>query len=1241
MKSQDEERFLIHRVLADSEKTLSISVERSKQIIEESVCKCYTIFSLIFFICFITILIFGYELMLREDNLSKLIERPLDDKKIYKHTKLSNDMSILLISDPKTDNSRFSLELKVGFNAENGEIPGISHLLTHYILISSTKHPKFFFEYFLKEHNGHSNFVIDVERTNFYFEVKNPAFENAIAAFSDHLLYPKLDGENEELINYIEKEFSEYIKKSKNKKIRLIQFLANRDHIFSKFHPGNKETLSKMNINLKNEMNIYFNEYYSGNLMNLVFYSNHSIDHMETIARKNFNKVKNNRMPLKNMSLYPKPFSFENTGKLIRYLSSSEELELNLIFPLEEIRTKYKTKPLNTILTFFNHKGDGSLYSFLKEKELIYEMESSLLYEGSDFTLFQTKFKIPNNQIDINFIIKTYFAFNDLIMNSQINQKNYEFLKDHSEMNFFLSDGKVNAEYIQKLAKELDNFSIPFLLKGDKVFFEYDEDLLKKNMASLNPANCIILIGSNSFSIDGDLIESNRFKENELNEKDNSHIFRFTDLNSLRESIEIIKGKKSLSNKMFPNKSKLMSFLKDSYNMNEKKDSVYETQDFSNIFKESLNAYDDFYNLYFKMEPLNPNFIFNLSFMNATFLNNSIHFDFFNKNITKKIKIYKNCVLKNVTSSDKMSNKTNETINLLENEKEFQLCSMEIEKDFLNRTVIQLNETQQKTEEKEISILNLTNLKVFYKFYFSLNLPKFAIFLCFKYNMPELSTKNQITMELLNLLIIEKIKDDNFECSFSNIDIKLKKFDLNLELSVTGNKYEDFVNLFPKILKSFLYLNMTEFNFIRTKKILLKQYKDEQKDDPFIKSKKVLEKIVSGNGFHIYQEKILELENIIFDDFKSFLNIYHKRILLKKIFIHGNVVKKESDYIVDNVKEIYEGFLNSSLNKINLNNDRNVTMKLNNSNIFNSSNDSVVTNNELAEKNISQEFLKMNNHTKMKLSIVDKKDEFGGKNLLIYYFQFEEFLNVSNSVEISILNRYLKLKLTDFIRSYSILLSKIYKFAVIQHNFKIIDGVLLFLEYDNEINSECLEMLVETFFENVDGRIKSRNLKNSTFYSLKKLIEEEKIKKNLFFLERSEKYWKHIIKFNTLGKDSELDYESLIKERNIEDLYAYYDRNSILNDSFLELSIIKEKPTTYNISSYHNISNEEYICGLNYKKLANFKKLQLDSNRTNHTIFEKQELFRNDSSKLDSRKENIDEDYMFSLKNKTKIKIYL
>lgn len=1247
MKTQDEEKHLIHRVLADSEKNLSISTEKSKEIIEESVCKCYTIFSLLFLVCFITILIFGYELMLREDNLSKQIERPLDDKKIYKHTKLSNDMSILFISDPNTDISRFSLELKVGFNAENGELPGISHLLTHHILISSTKHPKFFFDYLLKEHNGHSNFVIDVERTNFYFEIKNPAFENAVTTFSDHVLSPKLDGENEELIDYIDKEFSEYIKKSMNKKIRLIQFLANRDHIFSKFHPGNKETFSKKGVSLKNEMSIYFNEYYSSNLMNLVFYSKHSIEHMEKIARENFNKVKNNRMPLKNMSLYPKPFSFENTGKLIRYLTSSEaeEIELNLVFPLEEIQTKYKTNPTNTIFTFFNHKGEGSLYSFLKGKELIYEMESSILYEGSDFTLFQTKFTIPKNKMDINFIIKTYFAFNDLIMNSQINQKNYEFLKSYSELNFFLSETKVTSELIQKLAKELDNFSIPFLLKGDKVFVEYDQDLLKKTMAFLNPANCIILIGSNGFSIDGDLIESNRFKENVLNDNDNSHIFRFTDLNSLRESIEIIKGKKSLSNKMLPNKSKLMSFLKGSYDMNEKKDSFYETQDFSNIFKESLNAFDENYNLYFKMEPLNPKFIFNLSFINASFLNQSIHFNFFSKNFTKMIKIYQNCALKNVTSSDKsneISNISNETISLLEKENEFQLCSMEIKKDFLNRTIIPLNQTQKKTEEKEISILNLTTVKIFYKFSFSLKLPKFAFFLYFKYNLPELSAKSQISMELMNLLIFEKLKEDNSELFFSNIDIKLKKIDLYIELSLNGNKNEDFINLLPKILKSFLYLNITEFNFIRAKKILFKQYREEQNDEPIIKAKKVLQKIISGNGFHIYQEKILELDNIIFDDLKSFMNNFHKKLLLKKVFIHGNVVKNESEFIVDNVKEIYEEFLNSSLNLMNENNDRNATTKLNNSNIFNTSNGSAALRNyELAEKNISQEFLKINNHTKMKLSIFDKKNEFGDKNSILYYFQFEEFSNMTNSLEISILSRYLKLKLTDFIRAYSILISKINKLSVIQHNFKIIDGILVFLEYDNDISCECLEILVETFFENMDGKIKSRNVSNSTFYSLKKLIEKEKNKKNVVFFEKSEKNWKNILKFNIFENNSEFDNESLMKEQKIEDFYSYYDRNPSFNDSFLELSIIKEKPTTYNISSYHSLSKEEYICGLNYKKLASFKKLQMNSNKTNNTISEKQELFRNDSFKLTSRKEIVDEDYMFSLKNKNKIKIYL
>lgn len=67
------------------------------------------------------------------------IVKPNEDKRKYLGLKLTNDLKVLLISDPETDISAASLSVNVGSMSDPWEIQGLAHFLEHMLFMGTKK----------------------------------------------------------------------------------------------------------------------------------------------------------------------------------------------------------------------------------------------------------------------------------------------------------------------------------------------------------------------------------------------------------------------------------------------------------------------------------------------------------------------------------------------------------------------------------------------------------------------------------------------------------------------------------------------------------------------------------------------------------------------------------------------------------------------------------------------------------------------------------------------------------------------------------------------------------------------------------------------------------------------------------------------------------------------------------------------------------------------------------------------
>lgn len=201
--------------------------------------------------------------------------KSLPDKRSYRAITLSNQLTVLLVSDPTTDVEAASVHVRAGHFDDPPNRAGLAHFHEHMLFLGTEKYPKENdYEEFLGKNGGMSNAFTDMEDTNYYFNVSplnhgeeeqdnadggdgtrkrvvqksssvSMALSGALDRFAQFFISPLFDQ------SMLERELravnSEYLNGRTADNWRNFQLLkhgASRDHPFSKFGCGNYNTLT-------------------------------------------------------------------------------------------------------------------------------------------------------------------------------------------------------------------------------------------------------------------------------------------------------------------------------------------------------------------------------------------------------------------------------------------------------------------------------------------------------------------------------------------------------------------------------------------------------------------------------------------------------------------------------------------------------------------------------------------------------------------------------------------------------------------------------------------------------------------------------------------------------------------------------------------------------------------------------------------------------------------------------------
>lgn len=497
-------------------------------------------------ILFIVLVFIFYYLHYGEYKVEVLIEdkdmvKPVIDMRKYKVIKLQNGLDVLLISDNNTTKCTASMSVGVGSFKDDNAIQGLAHFTEHMIFLGSKSYPKpSIFENLLTNHLGMTNAFTEEEKTTFYFEIEWHGFTKALEMFSRMFAEPIFDMNfmNKE-IDAVNSENEKNLNKDPWRENQVIKSLADQTHPFGKFTTGNNKTLKSVDILTLHEKVVeLYEKYYMPDNMKLVVLSNQNLEQLQDTVAYYFSDIKADQMEDKmrkaiednkpqssnyddlsaryethettqnnnttNTTVTFVPFTKNQLGQIVWYQKIVGGQHLDIIFNLDEILTKYQTKPLDYVSYLLRYSGQGSLIGYLKKNKLASKIEVGVVASYRHFSQYALSIYLTNEGLDhIEEVIHLTFNYINLIKSQPIKASIYEELHNITSVQFrFLEKSERYGDYLALLAgmmvyyKESDYNN---LLYVDYVHSTFNETLIKNYLNSLTPNNALIIIGSTSY----------------------------------------------------------------------------------------------------------------------------------------------------------------------------------------------------------------------------------------------------------------------------------------------------------------------------------------------------------------------------------------------------------------------------------------------------------------------------------------------------------------------------------------------------------------------------------------------------------------------------------------------------------------------------------------------------------------------------------------------------------------------
>jgi len=441
------------------------------------------------------------------NNLTKnetILKSNYDDRN-YLTKELDNGMRIIWVHDKNAVKSAASMVAGVG-HFSDGKIKGMAHLLEHMLFMGSSKYKDVdYYSKKISEYGGISNAYTAHNHTNYYFDVANEHLLDTLDVFSRFFIDPLLDKSCiDKEKNAVDSEHDKNILNDVWRHQEMTHFIGKSKMPFSTFSTGNLETFDVKNLH--KHLKIFYDTYYSSDIMTLVIVSNrkfndvihdHTIDDVCTwnnYVTNIFNQVPNNNIRHKINKEYAYDVLLECNNNYIEMVPIKDEDIVRLLWEIPYVHEQINT--YNFISHMLGHEGQDTLIYILRKKLWIDNI--SVFYHepvGNNF-LFEIKIKIsPTGKKHVTEIIKLTMEFIEIIKNNGIKKELYDEYAI-TKINDFVQQDKVDGidcssilSAVANYALNVQNEPIQNIVIREAILHDFTNELKNKIIKILDTMN--------------------------------------------------------------------------------------------------------------------------------------------------------------------------------------------------------------------------------------------------------------------------------------------------------------------------------------------------------------------------------------------------------------------------------------------------------------------------------------------------------------------------------------------------------------------------------------------------------------------------------------------------------------------------------------------------------------------------------------------------------------------------------
>ncbi|KAJ2703291.1 metalloprotease [Coemansia sp. IMI 209128] len=432
------------------------------------------------------------------------LEMPASNTNSYRLIRLPNNLVVMCVHDAATETAAAALSVKVGSNMDPVDLQGLAHLLEHMLFMGTEKYPdEEEFSSFLNENSGYFNAWTQFSSTAFYFGIANDALEGALDRFSSLFTRPLIGNDciDRELCA-VDSEYKGHLNDDFRRSLQIECKLSNSGHPYSKFSVGSIETLKQSathhGLDLREELLKFYDKYYSASIMKLVVCGNHSIDQLVEWTVSKFSEIKDKGDNIaRNIG---HPVSAEFLGKVVYYETVNETHNMNMTFPVPEVKALYRNDPLEYLSHLIGHEAQGSILAYLKQKGWATGLSAyACTYQDKGFNEFKVSIcATPDGLERFEDILRVVFAYIRML----VTEGPQEWVQE--EMSLLLKtefDNKDKAGAMDWVLDHVDYIHNEYVtpehsLSKDRAYEMFNPNDILHCLSFINPSNFRVFLGA-------------------------------------------------------------------------------------------------------------------------------------------------------------------------------------------------------------------------------------------------------------------------------------------------------------------------------------------------------------------------------------------------------------------------------------------------------------------------------------------------------------------------------------------------------------------------------------------------------------------------------------------------------------------------------------------------------------------------------------------------------------------------